>query len=135
MKIAIYPGSFNPWHRGHESILEQACKLFDKVVVAKGVNPDKATPSISENISLKYSQPDNAEIVDFSCLLKDLVIQQQACAIIKGIRNIQDFEYEKTQQYWNEDLGIEVPTIYIIAKRDLVHISSSAIRMLDKFKK
>ena len=55
-------------------------------------------------------------------------------AVIRGLRDANDFEFEKKQQYWNEDLGILIPTLYIICDRKLSHISSSAIRQIEKFK-
>ncbi len=67
-------------------------------------------------------------------LLVDFVKDVGASAVIRGIRNGQDLEYERTQQYWNEDLGIRVPTVCFITDRKLVHISSSAIRAVEKVK-
>ena len=133
MKIAVYPGSFNPWHEGHSNILCQASVLFDKVIVVKGINPEKLLSS--SFLPDKDSRPTNVEFTSFTGLLSDFVKEVGADVIIKGLRNTQDFEYEKIQQYWNEDLGVIIPTVYIIADRDLVHISSSAIRAVEKFKK
>ena len=130
MKTAIYPGSFNPWHDGHQDVLNKALAVFDKVIVAQGLNPAKSEP-LAFSIS-------KVEVVSFTGLLKDFInnySDYRINAIIKGIRNSNDFEYEKTQQYWNEDLGIVIPTIYFISDRSLVHVSSSAIRQIDVFKK
>lgn len=133
MKVAIYPGSFNPWHVGHEDVLWQALKAFDKVIIAQGINPLKDKPVKIEN----YIAPnDKIEIVQFTGLLKDCIAQyKNVNAIIKGLRNNQDFEYEKIQQYYNEDLGIKLPVFYVISDRRYTHISSSAIRMISTFQK
>ena len=64
----------------------------------------------------------------------DAIAPYKPTAIIKGLRNSADFEYEKIQQYWNEDLGMKIPTIYIISNRNLTHISSSAIRAIEKIR-
>lgn len=147
MKVAIYPGSFNPFHRGHLDIVNKALDIFDKVIIAKGTNPEKVKQddrfwSTNECIEIQdLIDGDYVEIEDFNGLLLDFVSELQAeadgmyeIAIIKGLRNGQDLEDEKAQLYWNEDLGMSVPFFYIISDRNNCHISSSAIRGLEKFK-
>lgn len=150
MKVAIYPGSFNPLHRGHVDVIEKALKVFDKVILAKGINPDKNKIEdrfIKHGDSivtarLKKLNPDKSlidiEIFDglLTNYIEDKIVHSDGLfeyAIIKGLRNGQDLEFEKNQQYWNEDLGINIPFFYIIADRNNCHISSSAIRGLEKF--
>lgn len=167
MKVAIYPGSFNPWHKGHTDVLLKALQVFDKVIVAIGVNPEKeghkgnasrtdvmghlldvARINILRHNERLIINAKEVKVVVYNNLLKDFikdykhrdvvrdtVTRYKISAIIKGIRDPQDFLYEQKMQYHNEDLGITIPTYYVIAKRDLVHISSSAIRGLEKFKK
>lgn len=139
MTIAVYPGSFNPWHAGHKDVLNQAIKTFDKVIVAIGRNPEKESLIELANRAKKIEQSIaelplglKIEIVSFSGLFRDFIQDGDYNVIIKGIRNIQDFEYEKNQQYWNEDLGIKIPTFYVIADRKLAHVSSSALRSIKK---
>ena len=147
MKVAIYPGSFNPFHRGHLDIVNKALDIFDKVIIAKGSNPEKVKKdnrfwSTNDCIEIQdLIDGDYVEIEDFNGLLVDFVSGIQAefdsfyeIAIIKGLRNGQDLEDEKAQLYWNEDLGLLVPFFYIISDRNNCHISSSAIRGLEKFK-
>lgn len=136
MKIAIYPGSFNPWHEGHTDVLAKACQVFDRVVIAQGVNPDKNLSErerIPAEILAKFHP--HVTTAAFKGLFVDFLKGREYHAVIKGLRNIQDFEYEKTQQYWNEDLGQLIPVFYVIADRKLVHISSSALRMINGIKK
>lgn len=129
MKTAIFPGSFNPWHEGHQEILDKALEVFDKVIVAQGINPTKSVPK-----TLVILHP-RVEVIQFSGLLIDKIkILSEIKAIVKGLRNSNDFLYEQTQQYWNEDLGIIIPTFYIISNRNKVHISSSAIKIIQGFK-
>lgn len=144
MKIAIYPGSFNPWHEGHTDVLLKTLKIADTVYVAIGVNPDKDSNSdVHEKVISVERAIEKAigkglayrvEVHLFSGLLANYVNKYSGDAVIRGLRNGQDFEFEKIQQYWNEDLGMKVPTLYVITDRKLSHISSSAIRAIKKIK-
>ena len=151
MKVAIYPGSFNPFHRGHLDVIKQALKLFDKVIIARGINPEKDKKddrfwSTDDCVGLQdLIDGHKVEIEDFEGLLSDFIevatiessissYEPNDFAVIKGLRNGQDLEYEKNQQYWNEDLVVLIPFFYIISDRNNCHISSSAIRGLEKFK-
>jgi pantetheine-phosphate adenylyltransferase len=136
MKIGFYPGSFNPWHDGHEDILEKALKLFDKIVILQLTNPEKGVakeidpaPSLMKRVEI-YVRPNTflTNVVGTYVLGRS----KDEYAIIRGLRNGNDLEYEKVQQYWNEDLGMKIPTVYFVSDRKLLHISSSAIRMIDK---
>lgn len=140
MKTAVYPGSFNPWHDGHSDILRKALKVFGRVIVARGVNPDKLTSDYSFESLYDFSNfgheisKGSVEIKEFHGLLVNFVVECNASAVIRGLRNGSDLQYEQNQQYWNEDLGLIVPTVYFICDRTLSHISSSAIRAIEKVK-
>lgn len=142
MKKAIYPGSFNPWHQGHTDILKKALKIYDTVVVAHGFNPDKGINAYPDFTELQREFPENLDtdyrrvwVKSFAGLLVDFVNAEKADAVIRGLRNGHDLQYEMNQQYWNEDLGLVVPTVYFICDRRYSHISSSAIRALNEAKK
>ena len=135
MKV-VYPGSFNPWHDGHSDVLAKACDVFSHIVIAQGVNPVKQISErtrIPAAILAKFHP--KVSTAAFKGLFADFIKGQDFCAVIKGLRNAQDLDYEKAQQYWNEDLGVLIPTFYVIADRKLTHISSSAIRAVEAFKK
>lgn len=145
-RVAIYPGSFNPFHEGHRRMVSRGLQFFDKVVLAVGVNPDKPakdTDAVVEALTKANLYGINngcVEIVTFSGLLADYINKENENVrrfhgVLRGLRNAQDFEFEKTQLYWNQDLKIDIPTMFIIADRDLTHVSSSAIRMVEKMKK
>lgn len=133
MKVAIYPGSFNPWHEGHDDVLFKALTVFDKVIVAMGVNPDK---QMSEcQLPSKLLSMPNVQRLKFRGLLVEFIKSNpdlDICAVVRGLRNGQDLEYEKAQFYWNEDLGLMLPTVCLISDRKLTHVSSSAIRAVQK---
>lgn len=134
-RVAVLPGSFNPLHKGHKEIIAKALSVFDKVIIAQGTNPDKT--SVQANISPDQISEfgDKVEYIIFTGLLADFVKQIKADAVIRGLRNAQDLESETIQQYWNEDLGLTVPFFYVICDRTTRHISSSAIRAVNKFNK
>jgi pantetheine-phosphate adenylyltransferase len=140
MRVAIYPGSFNPWHKGHEEILNKSLLLFDKVIIGIGNNPEKNFNNPHNNNPI-FRIPEhvryNDQYVDvqtYDGLLPDFAKHVDAVAIIRGLRDGKDLDAEKTQQYWCEDLGLTIPIVYFICDRTLVHISSSAIRAVEKFK-
>jgi pantetheine-phosphate adenylyltransferase len=134
MKVAVFPGSFNPWHEGHEEVLGQALKTFDKVIVMRAVNPEKEASGDME-FPEHLLVGGRVEIVEFRGLLRDFISGGNYAAVIKGIRNQEDFEYEKMQLYFNQDLGMDTPMFYVIASRGMVHKSSTFIRALRKFRK
>jgi pantetheine-phosphate adenylyltransferase len=129
--VAIFPGSFNPFHEGHREVVEKALQVFDRVIVAKGVNPAKYNTNQIWDVKI----PIKAEFVEFHGLLVTFAERMGATAIVKGLRNGMDLEYEAAQQQWNKELGLTVPTFYIITDPMHRHISSSALRALNKFKK
>jgi len=131
MKIAIYPGSFNPWHIGHVDILNKALNVFDKIIVARGKNPEKEVGSCLLELK-KLIDNKRVDVIQFGGLLVDEVRNRKVDAVIRGLRNGHDLQYEMNQQYWNEDLGLIVPVVYFICDRKLSHISSSMLRALDK---
>lgn len=134
VKLAIYAGSFNPWHQGHEDILIKALKVFDKVLVLQGHNPNKLESKDKSFLEIS-KRFENVETGMFKGLLADVVKEIKPNALIRGLRNGYDLEYEANLQYWNEDLGIKCPTVYFLCDRTLSHISSSAIRELNQFRK
>ena len=130
MRTAIYPGSFNPWHLGHQDVLEKALKVFDKVVIMQGNNLSKATEKDQSFMDLIHRYP-NVAVGHFTGLLADHIASHNYDAVIRGLRNGNDLDYEVNLQYWNEDLGVDIPFVHFITDRKYIHISSSAIREVE----
>ena len=131
-KIGVYPGSFNPFHLGHLDILEKAEQIFDKVTVARGINPDKSdmiTEKLQVNV-LKYRHTEN-----FIGFLTKYVSTKEEFAdvtIIRGLRNGDDLDYEVNQLRFMQEMKPDVKIIFIPSDKKYEHISSSSIRNLDK---
>lgn len=137
MKIALFPGSFDPFTRGHEAIVRQALTLFDKVVVAIGENIGKNSLLSTEErikfIEQLYANDERVEAIAYSTLTGDVARKVGASAIIRGVRNTIDFEYERTLAQTNKRLFPEIETILLLTPADLADVSSSAVRELLAF--
>ena len=134
MRVAICPGSFDPVTVGHLDIIRRASKLFDKVVVAVLLNMDKNTWfTIGERIDLlKKATKDipNVEIAGFEGLLVDFAKQKRACAIVKGLRAVSDFEYEFQMALTNSKLDPNVETLFLTTNSENMYLSSSIVKQV-----
>lgn len=137
MKTAIYPGSFDPVTNGHIDIIERALKLFDKVLVVIGDNPQKKpTFSVKERKYMLreiFKDYDNIEIDDFSGLLVDYVKKHNSRIIIRGLRAISDFEFEFQRALLNRELDNSIETVFIMTKDDYAFLNSSIIKEIAMF--
>lgn len=132
MKIAVYPGSFDPVTCGHLDIIKRSCKLFDKVIVAVLNNSQKAPMfSVDERVELikKCTKDiDNCEVQSFSGLLVDFVHQSGAQSVIRGLRAISDFEYEFQMALLNKKLADDIETVFMVTNLNCLYISSSVVK-------
>ncbi|MDA0775183.1 MAG: pantetheine-phosphate adenylyltransferase [Proteobacteria bacterium] len=139
MRVAIYPGSFDPITYGHMDIIERGCGLFDKVVVAIA-RSDSKNPmfSLEERINLAesiYEDNDKVEVVGFPRKLTvDLAKDYNACAIIRGLRAVSDFEYEFQLATMNRSLAPDIESIFLTPKESLIYVSSSLIKEISDLK-
>ena len=144
MKTALFTGTFNPFTIGHADIVERALKIFDRIVIGIGYNPDKSTkegfmsPEIEERVAKikKVYENDPRVVVEaYSDLTVDLAKRHNAVAIVKGVRSIKDFEYERDQADFNKLLSDGLDTILFYSRPELSALSSSMIRTLKMFGK
>lgn len=137
MKIGIYPGSFDPVTKGHLDIISRAEKLFDKLIVAVMVNPDKhASFTAEERVELlRRATADlpNVEIDAFDGLLAEYAKLYQATAIVKGLRALSDFEYEFQMAMTNRKLNAELETIFLSTSAENMFLSSSMVKQVARF--
>lgn len=129
---AVFPGSFNPFTIGHKSIVDRALGIFDRVVVAVGHNIDKPgddTARHIEAIRRAFSDNSRVEVTSYSGLTAEFVKRIEASAILRGVRNIADFEYERNLADVNKEiLGVE--TVLMFSLPEYSYISSSMVREL-----
>lgn len=136
MRVALFPGSFDPFTRGHESIVRRALPLFDKFVIAIGVNADKRAFMTMEQrqawIEQVFKDDPRLQVVTYTGMTVDVAREVGAQFIVRGVRLIQDFENEKHLAEVNRDLtGIETILLYTLPEDS--HISSSIVRELARY--
>lgn len=137
MRVAIYPGSFDPITNGHLDIITRGAKVFDKLIVGVLVNIDKVGLfSIKERVELikRVTQHlPNVEVVSFNGLLVDLAKEYEAKVILKGLRAVTDFEYEFQMALMNSQLDNEVETLFMTTSAANSFFSSSSVKQVAKF--
>lgn len=137
MKIAICPGSFDPLTNGHVDIITRASQIFDKVVVSVLHNPNKTPLFTMEErvkmIEVSVKDLPNVEVDSFSGLLVDYARQRGACAIIRGLRAVSDFEFELMHASVNRKLAPELETVYMMTSNDFSFLSSSVVKEVAAF--
>ena len=135
MKRGVYAASFDPVTNGHLWVIAQAARLFDQLVVAIGVNPDKAyTFSMDDRLEFlreTTSQFDNVTVTSYEHqFLVNYARSLEADYIVRGIRTQADYEYERGMRYINSDLNSNITTIFLMPPREIVEISSSFVKGL-----
>ena len=139
MKVAIYPGSFDPITLGHMDIIDRGCGLFDKIVVAVAQSEGKRPLfSLDERVRLVkqiYKDNERVEVLGFPRQLTvDLAREHSACAIIRGLRAVADFEYEFQLATMNRALAPDIESIFLTPKESLIYVSSSLIKEISDLK-
>lgn len=132
MKIAVFPGSFDPITTGHVDLVQRALPLFDKIVVAVGVNSQKQYLfELSQRmdwLNKVFAPYDKVEVGSFEGLTVDFCKKIGAMYLLRGLRNASDFDYEKTISQLNHIIGNNVETVFLISRPEMSHISSTIVR-------
>jgi len=133
LRRAIYPGSFDPITNGHIDVIRRAQGLFDELIVAVAANPSKNSLfSIEERCELIREVGATLEkpirVITFTGLLVEFARREKACALIRGLRAISDFEYEFQLALMNRSLAPEIETIFLMPKETYSYLSSSLVR-------
>ncbi|QDY87686.1 pantetheine-phosphate adenylyltransferase [Mycoplasma anserisalpingitidis] len=138
-KYAIYPGSFDPWHKGHMEILKKALKIFDAIFIIVSINPDKDNQSNIDkrfnNVKEKVKDLDNVEVlINKSGFIADIARELNVNFIIRSARNNTDFNYELELAAGNKTLNNELETILIMPNYEDINYSSTLERHKEKLK-
>ncbi len=137
-RIAVFPGSFDPITKGHESIVKRAMPLFDSIIVAIGSNSTKTSMFPLEKRKLWLEQTfascPNVEVVDYSTLTIDLCRKHGANYILRGLRSVTDFEYESNIAKMNRMMEPGIETIFMLTLPEFSGIHSTIIREIIKNK-
>ena len=133
MKVAVYPGTFDPITLGHLDIIRRGSHLVDKLVIGVTTNPSKEPMfSVAERLAMVRREvtgmPGNIEVVEFDSLLMDFAESQNATAILRGLRAVADFEYEFQMAGMNQQLNENIETVFLMADAALQPIASKLVK-------
>jgi len=135
--VAVYPGTFDPFTRGHEDLVRRASVLFDRVVVAvarsNSKNPIFSLDERVEIARLAVAAFPNVIVVGFDCLLMEFLKQQDARVILRGLRAVSDFEYEFQMAGMNRKLYPDVETVFLTPAEEYMFISATMVREIARF--
>ena len=135
-RIAVYSGTFDPFTLGHEDVVRRAAGLFDQVVVAVAMAHHKKTLfSLEERVQHVQHATKNiagVTVLPFDVLIMDFCARQNACAVVRGIRNLTDFDYEAQMAAMNRKLRPQVETVFLLPDAPLQCISSTLVREISK---
>ncbi len=132
MKIAVYPGSFDPLTNGHVDLIRRGTRIFDRVLVAVLINTEKAPLfTVDERIGMIkaiFRRQTKVKVKAFSGLLVNFLRAERANVVVRGLRVVSDFEYEFQMALMNRKLDPEVETIFLTPKEELSYLSSRLVK-------
>jgi pantetheine-phosphate adenylyltransferase len=137
-RIALFPGSFDPFTKGHEDIVLRGLKVFDEIVIAVGYNSQKNTryfpiEMMVDRISKTFADNDRIKVLTYSELTAELARKYGAKYLLRGLRNTTDFEYENSVAQVTRHLNAELESVFLITSPQLAWISSSIIREVHRY--
>lgn len=132
MRTVIYPGSFDPFHNGHLDVVRRAARIFDRVVVSVALNEAKKPLFSFEErhrlVRASIEDLKNVEAESFDGLLVDYVVRRGACAVLRGLRAVSDFEFEFQLALMNRKLNEQVETLFMTPKDTFTFVSSRLVK-------
>lgn len=132
MTKAVFPGTFDPITRGHESLVRRAAAVFDEIIVGVAAGLHKASLfTLEERLHLVqtvFAQEDRIRAVPFDTLLADFMHQQQCKVVIRGVRVVSDFEFEAQLADINKALDSTLETVFFLPDKDFIYLSSTIVR-------
>lgn len=138
VRIALYPGSFDPFTFGHLDVVQRAAKLFDRVEITVAINSDKmGLFTIDERCRLAskvVADLTNVSVMPFEGLLVDHARDRGACALVRGLRQVSDFDYEFRMAFANRKLAPELETVLLLTSEQHAFTSSSIVRDVHRWK-
>lgn len=136
-KIALFPGSFDPFTKGHLDIVNRSLKLFHKVIIAMGHNSKKHRYfnilKTKKSIENYFKSNPRVEVLVYDGLTAKIANKENAQYLIRGLRNTTDFEYENSLSQINKHLNLDLDTVFLIASTQFAHINSSIIKEVHKY--
>ena len=136
MRVVVYPGTFDPVTLGHEDVLKRAAQLFDRVIVGVAVAHHKQTRfTLDERIAMVSAAMADVpcvQVLPFEGLIMDFCLQHQASAVVRGVRNHTDYDFEAQMAAMNRKLAPTVDTVILLPQTDLQCISSTLVREISK---
>ena len=138
MKVAVYPGTFDPITLGHLDIIRRGAHLVDKLMIGVTTNPSKEPMfSVAERLAMVRREvkdvPGNIEVVEFDSLLMEFAEKQGATAILRGLRAVADFEYEFQMAGMNQQLNDDIETVFLMADVSLQPIASKLVKEIARY--
>ena len=138
-RIALFPGSFDPFTKGHEDIVLRGLELFDEVIIAIGYNTQKSVryfeiDLMMQHIRKTFEHHPNIKVMQFAELTAEFARKNGASFLLRGLRNTTDFEYENSIAQINRELYTELESVFLITSPQFAWISSSIIREVHRYK-
>lgn len=137
MRTALFPGSFDPFTKGHEDIVRRGLQLFDRIVVGIGHNSRKQryfrVEKIKQHIEETFADEGSIQVIVYDELTAELAKKHQANYLLRGLRNTTDFEYENSIAQINRHLNERLETVFLITSPEYAHINSSIIREVHRY--
>ena len=138
-RVALFPGSFDPFTKGHEDIVLRGLELFDEIIIAIGYNSQKSVRYFEIDMMIKciqktFEKHPNIRVESFAQLTAEFAKKNGASFLLRGLRNTTDFEYENSIAQVNRELYQELESVFLITAPEFAWISSSIIREVHRYK-